>query len=240
MCSKYSPGLWKRRCSILAALPTSIRVSHLYFSHFRKKSASRRRNLTASPRWEHCHYIFQRSWSTDRLDKGKKWTWFLLQYYFFLSLLEDEDRKYSSQHDFLVCSRKENIDLDHNMFFVSVLPSAGLFCWVHRAAGRLSSVLFSSPVHLLRQICFNSESSSCCHVSEMKENGTSNEENKCPLLIILHLLPRLACACHTFHYTKRLMETIFVHRFSRGTMPLRSIVKVRTRWKDRAPGAEFS
>lgn len=39
---------------------------------------------------------------------------------------------------------------------------------------------------------------------------------------------RLACACHTFHYMKRLIETIFVHRFSHGTMPLRTIVRVRT------------
>lgn len=38
---------------------------------------------------------------------------------------------------------------------------------------------------------------------------------------------RLACVCHTLHYTKRLIETIFVHRFSHGTMPLRTIVKVR-------------
>ncbi|CAF98792.1 unnamed protein product, partial [Tetraodon nigroviridis] len=40
-----------------------------------------------------------------------------------------------------------------------------------------------------------------------------------------HPAVTLACVCHTFHYAKRLMETIFVHRFSRGTMPLRSIVK---------------
>lgn len=39
---------------------------------------------------------------------------------------------------------------------------------------------------------------------------------------------RLACACHTFHYAKRLMETIFVHHFSPGTMPLRTIVRVST------------
>uniref|UniRef100_A0A4W5JT63 Trans-2,3-enoyl-CoA reductase-like 2a n=1 Tax=Hucho hucho TaxID=62062 RepID=A0A4W5JT63_9TELE len=35
----------------------------------------------------------------------------------------------------------------------------------------------------------------------------------------------LACACHTCHYIKRLIETIFVHRFSHGTMPLRTIVR---------------
>uniref|UniRef100_A0A3Q3NEJ1 Trans-2,3-enoyl-CoA reductase-like 2a n=1 Tax=Labrus bergylta TaxID=56723 RepID=A0A3Q3NEJ1_9LABR len=35
----------------------------------------------------------------------------------------------------------------------------------------------------------------------------------------------LACACHSFHYGKRLIETIFVHRFSHGTMPLRTIIR---------------
>ncbi|XP_057178773.1 very-long-chain enoyl-CoA reductase [Triplophysa rosa] len=40
-----------------------------------------------------------------------------------------------------------------------------------------------------------------------------------------HPVVSLACACHSFHYIKRLIETIFVHRFSHGTMPLRSIVR---------------
>ncbi|CAJ1081871.1 very-long-chain enoyl-CoA reductase-like [Xyrichtys novacula] len=35
----------------------------------------------------------------------------------------------------------------------------------------------------------------------------------------------LACVCHTSHYAKRLIETIFVHRFSPGTMPLRIIIR---------------
>ncbi|KAJ8376091.1 hypothetical protein SKAU_G00066710 [Synaphobranchus kaupii] len=35
----------------------------------------------------------------------------------------------------------------------------------------------------------------------------------------------LACLCHSFHYSKRLIETIFVHRFSHGTMPLRTIAR---------------
>ncbi|XP_031410622.1 very-long-chain enoyl-CoA reductase isoform X3 [Meleagris gallopavo] len=40
-----------------------------------------------------------------------------------------------------------------------------------------------------------------------------------------HPVVNLACICHSFHYIKRLIETIFVHRFSHGTMPLRNIVK---------------
>nr|XP_046227807.1 very-long-chain enoyl-CoA reductase isoform X2 [Scatophagus argus] len=40
-----------------------------------------------------------------------------------------------------------------------------------------------------------------------------------------HPVVPLACACHTFHYMKRLIETVFVHRFAHGTMPLRTIVR---------------
>ncbi|XP_042366416.1 very-long-chain enoyl-CoA reductase [Plectropomus leopardus] len=40
-----------------------------------------------------------------------------------------------------------------------------------------------------------------------------------------HPVVALACTCHTFHYMKKLIETIFVHHFSHGTMPLRTIVR---------------
>ncbi|KAM6949002.1 very-long-chain enoyl-CoA reductase-like isoform 2-T2 [Aplochiton taeniatus] len=36
---------------------------------------------------------------------------------------------------------------------------------------------------------------------------------------------QLACVCHSLHYIRRLVETIFVHRFSHGTLPLHTIMR---------------
>jgi len=40
-----------------------------------------------------------------------------------------------------------------------------------------------------------------------------------------HFYAHIACACWSFHYGKRLLETQFVHRFSNGTMPLMNLFK---------------
>ncbi|KFM57785.1 Trans-2,3-enoyl-CoA reductase, partial [Stegodyphus mimosarum] len=41
----------------------------------------------------------------------------------------------------------------------------------------------------------------------------------------MHPVVHLALACWTVHYSKRLLETLFVHRFSHSTMPLRNLFK---------------
>lgn len=40
-----------------------------------------------------------------------------------------------------------------------------------------------------------------------------------------HYAVNLAAACWTFHYAKRILETLFVHRFSHATMPMANLFK---------------
>lgn len=41
----------------------------------------------------------------------------------------------------------------------------------------------------------------------------------------VHSTVHIAAACYTFHYAKRLFETVFIHRFSHATMPIFNLVK---------------
>ncbi|XP_066576493.1 trans-2,3-enoyl-CoA reductase-like isoform X1 [Amia ocellicauda] len=40
-----------------------------------------------------------------------------------------------------------------------------------------------------------------------------------------HLVVHLACFCHSLHYAKHLLETLFVHKFSEGYTPLQNLLK---------------
>ena len=48
---------------------------------------------------------------------------------------------------------------------------------------------------------------------------------KCFVVIML-ASHSLAAACWSFHYIKRIVESIFVHRFSHATMPLPNLFRV--------------
>ena len=39
------------------------------------------------------------------------------------------------------------------------------------------------------------------------------------------LVVQVAAGCWTFHYTKRILETLFIHKFSHGTMPIMNLFK---------------
>jgi len=47
------------------------------------------------------------------------------------------------------------------------------------------------------------------------------EASSKPYATVVHV----AAACYAFHYVKRLLETVFVHRFSHATMPLTNLFK---------------
>ncbi|XP_031554831.1 probable very-long-chain enoyl-CoA reductase art-1 [Actinia tenebrosa] len=42
-----------------------------------------------------------------------------------------------------------------------------------------------------------------------------------PIAQVVHI----AAACWGFHYAKRILETLFIHRFSKGTMPISNLIK---------------
>ena len=49
-----------------------------------------------------------------------------------------------------------------------------------------------------------------------------------PPSLLPSLPPSIAAVCWTLHYAKRILETVFVHRFSHNTMPIRNLFKVGT------------
>lgn len=46
-----------------------------------------------------------------------------------------------------------------------------------------------------------------------------------PLIRFFFCHRRIAAVCWTIHYVKRLLETVFVHRFSHATMPIMNLFK---------------
>ncbi|KAL0966911.1 hypothetical protein UPYG_G00302140 [Umbra pygmaea] len=53
------------------------------------------------------------------------------------------------------------------------------------------------------------------YIYEQKDDYTCS-----PYFVVM-----LACVCHCLHYFRRLLETIFIHRFSKGTLPLQTIMR---------------
>lgn len=55
----------------------------------------------------------------------------------------------------------------------------------------------------------------------MRPSFIYGEAAKIPMAQVVHF----AAACWTFHYAKRLFETVFIHRFSHSTMPIGNLFK---------------
>ena len=99
--------------------------------------------------------------------------------------------------------------------------STGVPSRVCRASGSVPAVLSPTSTGVWHQPCRNWH---CCAVSQKL---CYNGEQVSPSFSATSV----AMVCWTLHYAKRLLETLFVHRFSHATMPLRNLFKVRTTHK---------
>ena len=61
----------------------------------------------------------------------------------------------------------------------------------------------------------------CYLITYIRPSIVYGKAANAPIAPVVHL----AAACWTFHYVKRLLETLFVHRFSHSTMPIFNLFK---------------
>ena len=98
---------------------------------------------------------------------------------------------------------------------------AGVSLWVCWATGCVSPFLFEA-------------------ISDLWGWCSFTHATSCPVSMLFLLWPltyfvclfvcflSIAAICWTFHYAKRLFETIFIHRFSHSTMPIANLFRVCT------------